>query len=120
MLNFKEKMEKINAVEGSIPFMEDRTKGDISTGIVTTLKDYGYIKGEDGLYAVMDFEEYPDFFFFGGSVVTKKLQEVDLVLTPEEKASALEQGIPVIFTRKKNKSGKKEYTTCEFYPNTEI
>lgn len=114
--SLKEKAQKINSI-GGVAFMEGRDKGELPQETICTLEDYGYIKGDAGTeYAVMALTEYPKHFFFGGQVVTEKFRELDLVITDEEREQIREDGIPVLFLKKKNKKGKREYTTCEFFP----
>ena len=115
--NLAGKIQELNS-SGGVPFMEGRTLGKIAEGVVHTLDNYGFIHGEDGEYVVLSFEEYPDFFFFGGSVVTQKIKDLSDVLADAgiEDLTTQDSGVPVIFEKKKNKSGKKEYMTCTFFP----
>lgn len=115
--SLKDKALKLNSM-GGIPFMEGREKGELPEGTVCTLDDYGFAKSENGGdYAVLSFAEYPKLFFFGGSVVTDKLHILDQDIDETEKEQLKEEGIPVIFVKKQNKKGKREYMTCEFFPD---
>lgn len=67
-----------------IPFMENRTLGDVKTlvnaGVFHVLADYGFIKskqtpGTD--YAAFCVAEREGEFFFGGSAVTEVLHNID-------------------------------------------
>lgn len=114
--SLKDKALKLNSI-GGIPFMENREKADLPVGTVCTLDDYGFAKSENGGdYVVLSLAEYPKSFFFGGSVVTDKMHLLDLELEASEKEAMREEGIPVIFVKKLNKKGKREYMTCEFFP----
>lgn len=115
--NLAAKIQNLNS-EGGIPFMEGRKKGELPLKVLSTLNNFDFLHGEDGEYAVLSLEEYPDFFFFGGSVVTQKLKDLEDILTDAgiDDLSTQDSGVPVIFNKKKNKSGKKEYTTCTFFP----
>jgi len=114
--SLKEKALKLNNL-GGIPFMEGREKGELPVSVECTLDDYGFAKGENGTdYVVLSFAEYPKKFFFGGSVVTDKMHQFDLELENGEKDELRENGIPVMFVKKQNKKGKREYMTFEFFP----
>lgn len=117
MNSLKAKTQKLNS-EGGIPFMDGRTHGgELPNKAPATLDGFGFITGENGEYAVISMMEYPDFFFFGGSVITQKLKELEVILL-DAGVNLADQtdGIPIMFERKTNKTGKKEYTTCTFYP----
>lgn len=117
--SLRDKALKLNSL-GGIPFMEGRTKGELPEGTICTMDDYGFAKNENGdEYAVLSFAEYPQTFFFGGSVVTEKLKVLDMDLDETEKQQLREEGVPVTFVKKKNKKGKREYMTCEFFPEDE-
>lgn len=113
--SIKEKLQKLNA--SGVGFMEDRQKGDLPLDVVCTLEEYGFIKNERNEdYVVLSLMEYPEHFFFGGSIITAKIVEMVAVLEKEEKEEMKETGIPVRFTKKTNKKGKRDYFTLEFYP----
>lgn len=116
-MNFREKAVLLNA-QGGVPFMEGREKaGELPMGSEVTIDDYGYIDGKDGEYVVLSLREFPKSFFFGGQVVTEKMQEIDKMFTSAtEKNQQLAEGIPVVFEKKTNKAGKRDYVTCVFFP----
>lgn len=62
-----------------IPFMDDRTKGDISSlvGEVLHVDDFGFINQEGSTYPVIAFREHPTEFYFGGAVLNEILTQVD-------------------------------------------
>lgn len=62
-----------------IPFMEGRTKGDISAlvGEVLHIDDFGFIKKYGDEYPVIAFREYPEMFYFGGTVLNEMLHTID-------------------------------------------
>jgi hypothetical protein len=110
-LSLKDKAKALNA-SGGISFMDERTKGELPEGVVVTINDFGFIKGDKGEFVVISLEEHPEEFFFGGGVVTEKLRELK-----DDLDDVQNEGLPVVFHRVKNKKGKREYMTCEFYPN---
>lgn len=126
MLNINEIIAKAKEVTlTGLPFMEGREKGDLNDLINTTvvIKDYGYMEdvdknGEVKEYASFIIEENDKEFFFGGQVLTDNLKKLDEVLTDKELEQLLENGIPVVLGKKKSKN-KREYTTCNFFPNQE-
>lgn len=94
-----------------IPFMEGRDKGNLADvlGEELHIVDFGFINGEDGKYAVMLFEEHPDEFYFGNSIITEMLVDVDADGMKGELALQ-----PIRFEQRQNRSGKRTYTTYVF------
>lgn len=62
-----------------IPFMDGRTKGNISSlvGEVLHVEDFGFISQEGSTYPVIAFKEHPTDFYFGGAVLNDILTQVD-------------------------------------------
>lgn len=62
-----------------IPFMDGRTKGNISSliGEVLHIEDFGFIAQEGSTYPVIAFKEHPTDFYFGGAVLNDILSQVD-------------------------------------------
>lgn len=114
-MSLKEKAKSMNAGQG-IEFMSDRTKGETDEliGRVVTIRDYAFINGDDGEYAVFIIDENDDKFYFGGMVLTNNLKE----LTDEEHQELKNDGLPALFKKQMNKKGKREYTSVEFYPES--
>lgn len=104
-----------------LPFMDGREKGDAKelVGQVTTITDYGFLKGdvtEEGNanrdYACFIVAEYKDKFFFGGTVLTDQLQQLEAEGYHDE---IVAEGLPMLMTEKKSKN-KRTYINVEFYP----
>jgi hypothetical protein len=115
-MSLRDKAQQLNTTQG-VPFMEGRTKAEtLPTQSSVTIDNYGFIDGEEGEYVVLSLKEFPKHFFFGGGVITEKMTELDKWLTKEEKQEIKSDGLPVLFQKRKNKAGKREYMTCEFYP----
>lgn len=112
-MSLKEKMMKLNSNEG-IPFMKDRTKGDMKEILDKKLiiKDFDFITGNDGEYVVFIVDEIKDSFYFGGQVLTQNLK----LITEEEKKEVQTSGLPVEFYEAKSKS-KRNYIGCKFFPD---
>jgi len=99
---------------GGLDFMEGKEKGEqIPAKQVLTIREYGFLKGEVSEYVVVLFDEQPNLFYFGGTIVTEKMKSFD---NDEDKKTIKSEGLPCLFERKTNKKGKREYTTIEFYP----
>ena len=62
-----------------VPFMEGRDKGDKAEIMNRPLhiQDFGFINGQDGKFAVMLFAEEPEKFYFGNSIITEMLMQVE-------------------------------------------
>lgn len=104
-----------------LPFMDGREKGDAKelVGQVTTIVDYGFLKGdatEEGNanrdYACFIVKEHSDKFYFGGTVLTDQLQQLEAEGYHDEIVS---EGLPMLMTEKKSKN-KRTYINVEFYP----
>lgn len=93
-----------------IPFMEGRDKGKLRdmTDRVLHIVDYGFIDGDHGRFAVIAFAEDEGKFYFGNSILTEMLEEVDEDGMREELAQE-----PVVLTMRMSKDGN-EYMTFEF------
>lgn len=99
-----------------LPLMEGREKGETSELIATvcTITDYGFLPNEAGEpYAVFTVKEIPDKFFFGGSVLTARLSELE---ADGYHDVIVEEGLPVLMTNAKSKKNNRAYVNVEFYP----
>ena len=124
-LNMKDIMNKAKEVaktfemEG-IPFMEGRTLAkdfkDI-LGVVVKITDYGFINGDDGEYTVFIVEDNDKEFYATGKVLTQDLHTLEESIGVDEfKTAVKEEGLEVLFGRKKSKNNR-EYTTVKLFPN---
>ena len=116
-LNMKDIMNKAKEVaktfemEG-IPFMEGRrlaTKDEMKDlfGVVLSIKDYGFINGDDGEYTVFIVEDEDDLFYASGQVLTQDLHTLEEEIGEDNfKTAVREEGLEVLFGRKKSKNGR--------------
>lgn len=98
-----------------LPFMEGRNKGDTADliGTVNTIENYGFLKGEqDNTYVVFTVRERTDKFYFGGTVLTDLMTQLE---ADGYRSEIEEEGLPMLMTEKKSKN-KRTYTAVEFYP----
>ena len=104
-----------------LPFMDGREKGDAKelVGQVTTIVDFGFLKGdatEEGNvnrdYACFIVKEHSDKFYFGGTVLTDQLQQLEAEGYHDE---IVAEGLPMLMSEKKSKN-KRTYINVEFYP----
>lgn len=98
-----------------LPFMDGREKGDSKelVGQVSTIRDFGFLKGDDDReYAVFIVDERSKTFYFGGTVLTDQLMQLEAEGYHEEIAS---EGLPMLMTEKKSKNNRS-YVNVEFYP----
>lgn len=93
-----------------IPFMEGRTKGNISSLVGETLHvdDFGFINQEGSTYPVIAFREHPTDFYFGGAVLNDILTQVDRDGMREELKSQ-----PLMLRMSTSKRGRT-YMSVEF------
>lgn len=96
-----------------LPFMEGKEKTELGNGQLYCVKEYGYLKSEDGDFVVVADEKT---FAFGGSVLTDNFRKLEDQLTESEISELLADGIEILITKKKSKVNKREYTACEFFP----
>lgn len=111
-MSLREKAESMNSGKG-IEFMEGRTKGESEELLdrVVTIRDYAFITGTEGEYAVFIVDEEAKKFYFGGKVITDNLK----ALTEEEHEELKADGLPTLFGQRVSK-GKRKYISVEFYP----
>lgn len=98
-----------------LPFMEGRDKADVKelVGQVSTIADYGFLKGDNGTdYVVFIVKERAKTFYFGGQVLTDQLQQLEAEGYHEDIVS---EGLPMLLTEKQSKN-KRGYINVEFYP----
>ena len=98
-------------VRKGIPFMEGREKGNLRDMLERPLHivDYGFIEGKDGRFAVIAFKEDADRFYFGNSIVTEMLEEVDADGMRDELAQQAIQ-----FDLRVSKERGQEYMAFDF------
>ena len=98
-----------------LPFMDGREKGDGKelVGTVNTIIDYGFLKGDDDReYAVFIVKERAKTFYFGGTVLTDQLMQLEAEGYHD---AIVEEGLPMLMTEKKSKNNRS-YVNVEFYP----
>lgn len=98
-----------------LPFMDGREKGDAKelVGQVVTITDYGFLKGDDNReYVVFITAQHPKKFYFGGTVLTDQLTQLEAEGYHEE---IVTEGLPTLMTEKKSKNNRG-YINVEFYP----
>lgn len=116
---FKKEMKSLKdrAKEFSIrlPFMDGKDKGETKEllGTVNTINEYGFLPNDSGeVYAVFTVAERPKKFYFGGTVLTDHLSQLEAEGYHE---AVVEEGLPMLMTEKKSKGGRT-YTNVVFYP----
>ena len=98
-----------------LPFMDGREKGDAKelVGLIFTIADYGFLKGDDDReYVVFITRENSKMFYFGGTVLTDQMAQLEAEGYHDE---IVAEGLPVLFTEKKSKNNRS-YINVEFYP----
>jgi len=110
IMDLKSKIKEITA--SGLPLMEGKEKTDFADGDIYTVKEYGYLEGDNGEFVVVAGDKT---FAYGGAVVTEAFKNLDNQLTPDEINDILSEGITMKLSKKKSKNGRK-YTSCEFFP----
>lgn len=112
-MDIKDLIQQAKEVTASgLPFMEGKEKIELKDGSTFKVKNYGYLNSEDGDFVVIADDNY---FAFGGSVVTDSFKKLDDSMSGDSIAQLLDHGIEIKIIKKKSKN-KREYTTCEFFP----
>ena len=99
-----------------LPLMEGRDKGDTSELLaqVTTITDYGFLPNEAGEpYAVFIVKERAGKFYFGGTVLTARLSDLDAEGYHD---AIVAEGLPILMTETKAKKSNRTYTDVKFFP----
>lgn len=99
-----------------LPLMEGREKGETSEliGQISTINDFGFLPNEAGEpYAVFTVKERPSKFYFGGSVLTARLTDLEAEGYHD---AIVEEGLPVLLTDAKSKKTNRTYVNVEFFP----
>ena len=98
-------------IRKGIPFMEGRDKGNLRDMVDAPLHivDYGFIEGKDGTFAVIAFAEDTDHFYFGNSIITEMLLQVD---EDDMRHELAEQTI--VFSMRVSKERNQEYMAFDF------
>ena len=108
--------ERAKEFDIQLPLMEGREKGETKELIATvcTIDDYGFLPNEAGEpYAVFTVKERPKKFYFGGSVLTARLSELEAEGYHD---TIVAEGLPVLMTEARAKKSNRAYTNVEFYP----
>lgn len=120
MFNLNDLITKVQEVaNGSvIDFMVGRTKADYNLPMrqLLTIKNFDFLQGDNGEYAVVIFEGDDKHFHFMGTVVTDKLKKIQENILPSELEELLDCGIECIFEQKVSKN-KFRYCDVLFFPN---
>lgn len=98
-----------------MPFMEGREKGETRDlmGQISVIVEYGFLRNDDGKeYAVFITNERQKHFYFGGTVLTDQLQQLEAEGYHDD---IVAEGLPMLMTEKKSRNGRT-YTHVEFYP----
>lgn len=103
----------LSEMSNGLPFMEGKEKADNILGENLHIMDYGFLTGDDGEFIAYTVEEYPENFFFGGSVLTERFKHIESVFTEDEIAELLNEGIEIKLVQKTSKN-KRKYVSVEF------
>lgn len=105
MLDYFKKFKK------SIDFMDGRDRAelaDLCTGEKYHIEEFAFLNGENGEYAVFIVKENDNLFYFGNSVVSEVLKQVETDNMSEELRS-----VGVVFEKFVSKK-KREYIAIRF------
>ena len=113
--SMKSLRERAKEFDVRLPFMEGREKGDTKEliGQDSTIVDYGFLPNDAGeVYACFIVKERSNKFYFGGTVMTDRLSQLEAEGYHE---AIVAEGLPVRMTEKKSKNGRF-FTNVIFFP----
>lgn len=108
--------ERAKEMGARLPFMDEREKGstDELLGQVCTIIDYGFLPNDEGeLYVAFITRERSKTFYFGGTVLTARMTELDGEGYGDD---IRREGLPFLMTKTTSKKSKRSYTNVVFYP----
>ena len=114
--NMKSLRDRAKEFDTRLPFMDNREKGntDELLGQVSTINEYGFLPNEDGeMYVAFTVKERSTKFYFGGTVLTARMIELD---QDGYREAILTEGLPILLTQAKTKKGGRTYTNVTFFP----
>ena len=113
MTNLLERLKK--ELESGLPFMEGRKNAKIVCEMKYTITDFGYLRDKKTQQPYVSFiaKENDKNFFFGGSVVTDTFKKIEGILTEDELAEVLAEGLQVVFHEQKSKDNLRTYIVME-------
>lgn len=111
--SLRERAAELSAAQ--LPIMANRTKGETEEliGVIVTVRDYGFLTGKNGQYGVFIVDEEPETFYFAGQVLTDDFQKLD---DTGDHAAVVNEGLPMILSKRKAKESKQTYVSPLFYP----
>ena len=94
--------------------MNSSVSTDELIGQISTICDYGFLPNEDGqMYVAFITKERSKKFFFGGTVLTERMVELD----QEGYGPAIrEEGLPNLMSTARSKKSNRTYTSVTFFP----
>lgn len=107
--------ERAKEFDVRLPFMEGRNKGETQEllGQDSTIVDYGFLPNEAGeAYAVFIVKERSDKFYFGGTVITDRLMQLDQEGYHD---AIVAEGLPIRMSEKKSKNNRN-FINVVFFP----
>lgn len=116
MKTMKSLKERAKSFDVQLPFMEGRDKGETKDllGQISTITEYGFIPNDAGeAYVVFITKERANKFFFGGSVLTARMLDLE---NEGYHDAIVAEGLPMLLTEEKSKKTNRTYTNVKFYP----
>lgn len=113
--SMKSLRERAKEFDVRLPFMEGREKGDTKEllGQDSTIREFGFLPNDAGeVYACFIVDERPGKFYFGGTVITDRLTQLEAEGYHE---AVVNEGLPVRMTEKKSKNNRT-FTNVIFFP----
>lgn len=114
-MNKKSLFDRVKEFDSRLPFMDGREKGKTEDliGTVNTIRDFGFLPNDRGeQYAAFIVDERPDKFYFGGTVLTDRLTQLEAEGYHDD---VVELGLPMVMTEQKSRNGRS-FVNVKFNP----
>lgn len=103
----------IKQKQTKLEIMEGREKEDLKSLLEKEIhiNDFDFLNGEDGTYAVFTIAEDEKYFYFGSSIITDLLIDIEKQGLKDELKL---EGLGVKLVEKKSKTSKRNYIAVEY------
>lgn len=101
-----------------LEIMEGKEKEDLKSILdkIVHINNFDFLTGDDGDYAVFTIAEDEKSFYFGSSIITDMLKDLE---KEGLKQDVINEGVAVKLVEKKSKTSKRTYIAVEIIDETE-
>ena len=98
---------------GRLEIMEGKEKEDLKSLLEkeVTIDNFDFLHGEDGEYVVFTIKEDKKSFYFGSTILTEELKDLENAGYKDE---IIKEGLKIKLTERKSKNSSRKYIAVEF------